>query len=181
MGRQVVFQHESGFVDVQSVFVFEDGGRNRTRRRGWESELKVSSDERGLGKMFARVFVRQDTGSGFMDPLVATGMVEMPVGVDQLFDRIRVDARESFRDVWTCGDDLCIHHQLSVRACQNGDISTSAQKDTDIASKVLNRDLCRCSFLERTRNDATCLGDQVSRGKAGSGDCEASSSKKLTA
>src|ERR1700676_2115784 len=159
----------------------EDNGRNRTRRRGWESVLKVSSDERGLGKMFARVFVRQDTGSGFMDPLVSAGMVEMPVGVDQLFDRICVDACEGFRDVWTCGDDLRIHHQLSVRACQNGDISTSAKKDTDIASKVLNRDFCCCSFLERTRNDATCLGDQVPWGKASRSDRHAPNSKKLTA
>ena len=37
-----MIQHESDVVDVQSVFVFEDSGRNRTRRRGWESVLKIS-------------------------------------------------------------------------------------------------------------------------------------------
>ena len=120
--------------------------------------------------MFARVFVREDTGSRFMEALVAAGVVEMPVSVDQEFDRIHVDACEGFRDVRTRGDNLRIHHQLAVRACQNGDISTSAQKDTDIASKVLNRDLCCCGFLGRTRNYATCLGDQASWGKASRGE-----------
>ena len=81
------------------MFVFKDGGRDRTRRRGWESVPKVTFDARGLGKMFTRVLVRQDTGSGFMDPLVAAGVVEMPVGVDQLFDGVCVDTREGFRDV----------------------------------------------------------------------------------
>ena len=47
--------------------------------------------------------------------------------------------------------------------------------------KLLNRDLCCCRFLERTRNDATCLGDQVSWGEASRGDRQASSSKELTA
>ena len=87
MSWQVVLQHESGVIDVQSVFVFEEGGGNRTRRRRRESVLPVAFDARGLGKMFARVFVRQDAGSCLMQPLVTTGVVEMPVSVDQLFER----------------------------------------------------------------------------------------------
>jgi hypothetical protein len=63
VSRRVVLKHQSGVVDMQSVFVFEDGGGNRTRRRGWESVLPVAFDARGLGKMFARVLMRQDTGS----------------------------------------------------------------------------------------------------------------------
>jgi hypothetical protein len=78
--------------------------------------------------MFTRVLVRQDTGSGFMDPLVAAGVVEMPVGVDQLFDRICVDARKGFRDVRTGGNDFRINQQLSVRASENSDISTRDPK-----------------------------------------------------
>ena len=79
--RQIALKHESSAVDVWSVVAFEDYRGNRTRWRGWESVLPVAFDARGLGKMFARVLVRQDTGSGFMDPLVAAGVVEMPVGI----------------------------------------------------------------------------------------------------
>ena len=96
------------------MFVFKDGGGNRTRRCGWESVPKVAFDARGLGKMFTRVLVRQDIGSGFMNPLVTAGMVEVPVGIDQLFDGIWVDAREGFGNVRTRGNNFRINQQLSV-------------------------------------------------------------------
>jgi hypothetical protein len=48
---------------------------NRTRRLNWEGVLPVSFDARGLGEMFARVFVCHDAGSGCMDPLVTAGVV----------------------------------------------------------------------------------------------------------
>jgi hypothetical protein len=64
------------------VFFFEDGGGNRTCWRGWEGVLPVAFDPRRLGKMFERVLVRQNTDSGIMDPLVAAGVVEVPVSVD---------------------------------------------------------------------------------------------------
>ena len=109
MSGRVILQHQSRVVEVQSVFVFEYGGGNGACRRGWESVLPVSFDARGLGKMFARVLVRQNTGSGFMDPLVAAGVVEMLVGIYQLFDGIPIDAREGFRDVRTCSNDSRIN------------------------------------------------------------------------
>ena len=116
-----------------------------------------------------------------MDPLVATGMVEVPVGVDQLLDGIGVDACDGLLDVWTGGDDFGINQQLSVRAGENRDISTSAQKDADVAAKVLNRDFRCGGFLERSSNDASCLGDQVTWSETSCGDCQTSGSEKLTA
>ena len=110
------------------MFVFEDGGGDRTRRRGWERVAKVAFDARGLGKMFARVLVGKDAGSGLMDPLVAAGVVEVPVGVDQLLDGIGVDACDGLFDIWTGGDDFGIYEQLSIGAGENGDISTSAKR-----------------------------------------------------
>ena len=59
---------------------------------------------------------------------------------------------------------------FSVRAGKNGDVSTGAQEDTDIAAKVLDRDFCCCGFLERTSNEATTrLGSQVTWNKTGRG------------
>ena len=121
--------------------------------------LPGAFNARVLGKMLARVLVRQDAGSRFMQPLVATGVVEVPVSVYQLSDGIRVDARERFRNVWTRRDDFRINEQLSVRASKNGYISASAQKDTDIAAKVLHRDFCYCGFLERIPDEVVCLGE----------------------
>ena len=147
------------------MLIFKDGGGNRSRRRNRERVLPVPFDARGLGKTLARVFVRQYASSGFVNPFVAAGVVEMPVGVYQLLDRICVDARESFRNVRTGGDDFRINQQLSVRAGKDSDISTSAQKDTDIAAKVLNRHFCGYGFLERTSNQAVGLGDKATWNK----------------
>src|SRR5271154_5631679 len=119
--------------------------------------------------MFARVLVRQDAGSGLVKPLVTTGVVEMPVSVYQMFDGICIDAREGIRNVRTRGDDFRIDQQLSVRTGKNGDISASAQEDTDITAKVLNRDFCCCGFLERVFNQAVCLGDKATRNKTSCG------------
>jgi hypothetical protein len=131
--------------------------------------------------MFTRVLVPQDAGSGFMDPLVAAGVVEMPVGVYQLFDGIRVDAREGFRDVRTCGDDFCIDEQLSVGASENGDVSTSTQKDADVTAKALNRGFRYGDFFERSSNEAVRLGDEVFWTKTSCCDSQTSGSEKLTA
>src|ERR1700758_3442353 len=98
-----------------------------------------------------------------------------------MFDGICIDARESFGNVRTCGDDFRINQQLSVRASKNGDISTSSQEDTDVTAKVLNSDFCCCGCLERTFNEAVCLGDKATRNKTSCGNRHASSSKKLAA
>jgi hypothetical protein len=102
--------------------------------------------------MLARVLLRHDAGSGFVQPLVAAGVIEVPVSVDQLLDRVHIDARQSRGNVWPRGDDSCIHEELSVGAGKNGDISTRAQKNADIAAKGFNCDLRRGSFLERIFN-----------------------------
>ena len=107
-----------------------------------QPSTRVSTEE-----MLARVLLRQDAGSGFVQPLVAARVIEVPVSVDQLLDGVRIDARQSRGDIWTRGDDFGIHEQLSVRAGKNGDISTRAQKNADVAAKGLNRDLCCGGFL----------------------------------
>jgi len=56
-----------------------------------------------------------------------------------------------------CGNDFRIHQQLSVRASENSDISTSTQKHADIAAKVLNRNF-RCSGrFEGSSDEASIL------------------------
>ena len=131
--------------------------------------MPVAFDARGRGKMFACVFVSEDAGSGFVDPLVATGVVEVPVGVDQLPDGIGVDACDGLFDVWTSGDDFGVYEQLSIGAGENGDISPSPQKDADVAAKVLNCDFRCGGFFERSYNDAFCLGHQGTWSKASCG------------
>ena len=129
--------------------------------------------------MLACILLRQDAGSGFVQPLVATGVVEVPVGVYQLFDGVLIDACEGFGNVRTRGDDFRVDEQLSVRAGKNGNISTRTQKNADIAAEALNRDFRCGGFLERRPNQAVRLGEQPSWNKRSHGDRATCSSKKL--
>ena len=135
MSRRVVLKSKSGAIGVQSVVIFEDGGGDRARRRGWESVLPAF-DARDLRKMFARVLLRQDAGSGFVQPLVAAGMIEVPVSVDQLLDGVRIDARQSGGNIRTRGDDFCIHEQLPVGAGKNSDVSARPKRTLILRRRV---------------------------------------------
>ena len=114
VGGLVVLQLECGVVGVESMFVFEDGGGDCAGGRGRKSVLPVAFDARGFGEMDAGILVGEDAGSGLVDPLVAAGVVEVPVSVDELFDGIGVDAGESLFDVWTRCNDFGVYEEFSV-------------------------------------------------------------------
>ena len=88
--------------------------------------MPVAGDEGVFGEMLSGVLVREDAGSGLVQPFVAAGVVKMPVSVDELFDGVRVDAREGLRDVWARGDDCRIDKEFSAGAGEDGDVSASA-------------------------------------------------------
>jgi hypothetical protein len=74
-------------------------------------------------------------------------VIEVPVGVDQLLDGIRVDARQSRKNVRTRGHTFGVDDELPVRTAENGNISARTQKNVHIAPQGLNGDLCASRFL----------------------------------
>ena len=65
VGRRIVLENESGVVGTQRVVLPEYGRRNRTSRRGRENVVPAF-DPSVYQKMFARVLLRQDAGSGLV-------------------------------------------------------------------------------------------------------------------
>src|ERR1700681_2085898 len=94
---------------------------------------------RDFGKMLARVLLCQDARSGSVQPFVTSGVIEVPVSVYQLFDGIRINARQRCGNMRPRRDDFSINEELSVGAGEDGDISARAQKNADVAAKRLNR------------------------------------------
>ena len=84
-----MLKNQSRFVNAQSVILFED---DRGNRAVWccRERMFPPFDARDYGKMLARVFLRQDAGSRFVQPLVAACVIESAVGVDQA-SRVRAD------------------------------------------------------------------------------------------
>src|ERR1700730_4943721 len=97
--------------------------------------------------MLARVLLCQDASSGFVQPMVAADMIDLPVSVNQLFDGIRINARQRCGNMRTRGDDFSINEEISVGAGKDSDISACAQKNADIAAKRLNCNFCSCRGL----------------------------------
>src|SRR5580692_2542267 len=146
MSWGVMLEGEGRTVEVNRVLVLKDSCGDRSGGRGRKC-VNPAFHSRTRRKTFAGILVSQNTCARLVHPFVAAGVIEVPVRVDELFDGIRIDAGESRRNVRPCGNDFGIDQKLSVRTSKNGDVSTGAKQDADIAPKRLHRDLGRGGFL----------------------------------
>src|SRR5580693_8329577 len=131
--------------------------------------------------MLARVFVRQNARPCSVQPRIAAGVIEVPVRVYQLLDGVRVDVCQRHGKVRPRRDNFAIDQQLSVRAGQNGNVSTRTQKNGDVATKRLQRNFRRGGFLKRTWNEIVFLRKQSLGRKASRRNRETSRSEEMPA
>ena len=87
--RTVVFERNGRAIEVERLLGVEHVSRNRACRRWRKSEVPIFHS-RAAGKVFPRVFVSGNSRALGMHPLVAVGVIEMPMRVDQMFDRRRI-------------------------------------------------------------------------------------------
>src|SRR5664279_6458849 len=93
-----------------------------------------------FGQMFPGVLLSDDLCSNRMQPLVAVGMIEMPMGVDQMCDRIGTEIGESLRDLGTRDTDSSIHKHLAIGTCQHGNVSPGPFEHADVVSQLMRQD-----------------------------------------
>ena len=122
MAGAVVGEGDSGTIKVQVFLLIEDFGRNRACGRRREGEVPTLH-ARCRGKVFSSVLMREDHRALRMHPLIAVGMIEMPVRVDEMFDRARVHFSQSVGDLGARGCITRIDHQFSIRSAEDGDVS----------------------------------------------------------
>ena len=103
--------------------------------------------------MLVRIFMREDGGALLVQPLVAVRVVEVPMSVDQMFDRVLAKAVGSVQDARAGIDE-----HLAVGAGQNGDIPARALDDRDIAAQLVElKGRCRRGVADRI-HDVARLG-----------------------
>ena len=80
----------------------------------------------------------EDCGALRMHPVVAVGVIEMPVGVYEVFDRVRTYfARASV--IFGSGRRVTgIDDHFTVRPCQDGDVSARTDECADISAQWLD-------------------------------------------
>ena len=83
------------------------------------------------------VFVGKDRGSCGVKMRVVIGMVEVPVGVDDVFHRCATEAIETFFEFGPGGRDESVHDEFAVWAVEYYHGSARAIEHRDIARKLL--------------------------------------------
>ena len=72
--------------------------------------------------MLARVLVGENGCTGGVQPFVTVSVVKMPVGVDEVLDRIGTNPGESVGDLGACTRKTSVDEKFSVAAWEDGDI-----------------------------------------------------------
>src|SRR6266852_8871696 len=83
------------------------------------------------------VFVGKDRGSCGVKIRVVIGMVEVPVGVDDVFHRSIAKGIESFFESGPGGGNESVHDEFAVGAVEDYHGSAGAVEHSDIVSKFL--------------------------------------------
>jgi hypothetical protein len=85
--------------------------------------------------MFAGVFVGNDLCPDRMEPLVSTGVIEVPMRVDQVCDWLGVQIRQAFSELRARDANSSINKYLSVGTRQNSDIAAGTFKHAHISAQ----------------------------------------------
>src|SRR3984893_15535482 len=93
-----------------------------------------------LGHALSSVFVGKDRGSCGVKRRIVIGMVEVPVGVDNVLHRGVAKAIESLFELGPGGRNESVHDEFSVGAVEDYHASAGAGEHSDIVSKLLRLD-----------------------------------------
>jgi hypothetical protein len=134
-----MFQVERQAVQLQFVFFCENLAGNGARRSGQEIIIPIL-DPLNPGEMLAGIVLGDDLGAGRMQPCVAIGMIEVPMGVDQVRDLLVSEPIERFGELRARYADAGIDHDLAILAGENGDIAAGSLEYADVVSQSVRRD-----------------------------------------
>src|SRR5271168_2670118 len=89
------------------------------------------------GHILLGVFVGKDRGTCGVKMRVVVGMVEVPVGVDDVFQRSIAKAIESFFEPGPSGCNKSVHDEFAVWTVEYGHGSAGTVEHSDIVSELL--------------------------------------------
>src|SRR5437870_7711359 len=140
-----VLEREGFAIGLQLVTGGEGLLRQGLRGRGVEmqaGERAVWSSVQDrqimrLGHALPSVFVGKDRGSCGVKRRVVIGMVEVPVGVDDVFHRSVAKTIESIFELGPGGRNESVHHEFAVGAVEDYHASAGTGEHSYIVSKLL--------------------------------------------
>src|ERR1700694_5319911 len=82
-----------------------------------------------------------------MQPFIAVSVIEVPVSVDEVLDRIGVEGIQSVRDPRPRDRETGVDKKFPAPTGQDGDVAAGALKNADIAPEWIDLDLGPRRFL----------------------------------
>ena len=106
-----------------------------------------------------------------VQPFVAVSVVEVPMRIDQMFDRIVAKTRQRFNYSRFCAWYTGIDKEFSIPTREHGDISAGTFKNADIAAQLRDRDLRVCRRITNRHNRTFGGGEQSAGHQPNAGSC----------
>ena len=88
-------------------------------------------------------------------------MIEVPVRVYEMRDRIATEAVCRLQDSRPSSCDSRINEDLAVFSGQDRDVSTRALQDSDVPAELVNLNARLGSFIAEYIDDILCLGKSL--------------------
>src|SRR5260370_592172 len=139
MRRAILLQPDRRAVNCYIVLASKNLARNAARRQ-WQEIVIPILDALDFRKMPARVRLRDDLRTGRMQPFVAVGMVEVPVRIDEMGDRIGAEGIKRLTHLRARHADPGIDEHLAIGSCEDGNVAAGAFEDPDIVSQLVSDD-----------------------------------------
>jgi hypothetical protein len=160
--RPVILQVDRRTVELQLALACKHFTRNSTR--GVSEEIIVPVlHSLNYGQMLARVLLRDDLRTDRIQPFVAVGVIEMPVRVDQVRDRVAADIGQGLGDLRARYTNAGIDKNFTVGAGQHGNVAAGALEYADIISQLMRHDgRYRRAVLDQA-DDAACFRKGLAR------------------
>jgi hypothetical protein len=98
-----------------------------------------------------------------MQPFVAVSMIKVPVGVDQVLNRIGANTRQCFVNSKSRCGNACVDEKFAVAARQHGDISARALEHTDVTAQLGYIDLRGSGGIANDDDGTFTVGEHSAR------------------
>jgi len=108
MSRPVILQGDTRSIELQSPLVVENVRGNCSSRSGRKSKVPAFHSCR-CGKALFRIRVSEDRGTRRVQPLIAVGVVEVLVSIDELLNGIGADRSERICKLQTRAGEACVN------------------------------------------------------------------------
>src|SRR5262249_30873869 len=138
-------------------------------------------DSLGGQQMLVGVLMSHNGDALSIEPRIAVRMVEMPVGVDQISDRIAAQTGGRLQYPRARGGDAGVDEHLAVATGPNRNVAARALEDAHVATQVVDLDGRLGGLVTDKINDAAGLRVGLWRAEPATGRCKARCSRTTDA